>query len=143
MAARASAVKAERALAQNNFGKGRYRLVGFETGVDDLVFDVLSQILAHVDHLLFYKLLEELLQARKNLVLHVVVPGLDPDAVVGGRCLEILRQVVNNDCALQLPTQKPQVFSVTPNIAVELVFCRSLTWRSLQSEWCVAGRDGA
>lgn len=58
----------------HNFGQWRNGLVCLEACVNYLVFDLLSEDLSNVGHLLLDQLLKELLKAWQNLVLHVIVP---------------------------------------------------------------------
>ena len=88
-----------------------YGLIRLKTGINDLVLNLLCQYFAHVGHLLLDELLEELLQTWQDLVLHVVVPGLDPDAIIWSSSQEVLRQVVHDDSAPEVATQVIQVLT--------------------------------
>ena len=87
-------------------------MVALETRIDNFVFDLLGQVVAHVGYLLLYELLKETGQTRQHLVLHVVVPRLDPNAVVRSRRLEVLGQIVDDNRARQVASQVSQVFTV-------------------------------
>jgi hypothetical protein len=64
--------------------------------VEEGLFDVLRQQASHIegaDHYIFQEWYEE----AKDLAVHVVIPGLDPDSVRWGRVVEVFGKVVYYD----------------------------------------------
>lgn len=76
--------------------------------VNVILFYVLGEQRADVD-LELDGLLEKRYQKPENVVVHVVIPALNPDSVQRSRIIEILCQVVDDDCSGEVTTQVLQV----------------------------------
>ena len=99
--------------AGKDFWEGRNRLVALKRCIDDLILDFLSEKLTDVGNSFFDELLEELSEAGQYCILHIIIPRLNPDAVIGGGSLEVLRQVVDNDSALEVATKIVQILPIS------------------------------
>ena len=80
-------------------------MITFKCGVNYLVLDLVSEKFSHIRHLLLDELLKESLETWQHLVLHVVVPRLNPDAIVGSCSHEVLREVIHDNRAFQLASK--------------------------------------
>ena len=49
-------------------------------------------------------------QKAQHVIVHIIVPRFDPDAVQWSRIIEILCQVINYYCLCQVAAKKAEVF---------------------------------
>ena len=87
----------------------RQRLFFVQTSIEDGFFDMLGQYASDINFVL-HNSFQERYQEAQHVVIHVIIPRFNPNAIQRRRGIEVLCQVVNDHRPRQVTTEICEVF---------------------------------